>query len=222
MATGRIQNRALIQQAANVLDVEGVKRFPSVLNLDDVKAVYILGGLQAPPLFSLGKSYPEAYAMGGFSGWSQDIAGALSSGILGSMYVNDNFSLDLVGLEVELEYDAAGALADNGVVLNLYLFRYENYGSGNQNIVLNLARWQVVATGTTSYRFNLASFYQGTTLVTPSLNIPNYLHIPKGDRFGLSIGRVAGGVFPANTSMFIQAHALTQEEQPQTAFAGVS
>ncbi len=52
MAAGRIINRALLQQVGDLINVEGVKRFPSTLDLSDIKAVLDLTPFlyQAPPV----------------------------------------------------------------------------------------------------------------------------------------------------------------------------
>jgi len=129
-----------------------------------------------------------------------------------SLGFNDTYALDLVGLEVAIDYDAAGALTDNTVPLTLYLTRYQNYGSFDQNIVMDLIPWQTVATATLNYRFSLGGFVRGTAVVNPQL--PS-IHVPKGDRLQLVIGRLTGGVFPSNTMVTIQAHAFTSTPQVQ-------
>jgi len=208
---GEILNKTLLQRMADYLNLGGVRRAPGFLNMDDVKAVYVLGE-ELQPVYSLGKSYPTPDNASGSSVISVDITGSVAMGILNPFYKNDTYALDLVGLEVAIDYDAAGALTDNTVPLTLYLTRYQNYGSFDQNIVMDLIPWQTVATATLNYRFSLGGFVRGTAVVNPQL--PS-IHVPKGDRLQLVIGRLTGGVFPSNTMVTIQAHAFTSTPQVQ-------
>jgi len=208
---GEILNKGILQRMADYFNLGGVKRSPGFLNMDDVKAVYVLGQ-EDLPVFSLGKSFPTALDIGGASTYSLDITGAVSKGILGALYVNDGYALDLVSLDVNLAYSEAGATSDNATVLDLMLVRFENYGSGNQNIYFWFPRWQTVQMGRLNYRFGLSGFLRGNDLQLTSFTS---LHIPAADRFALVIGRPDGGVFPADTSMMIQAHAFTRPLQLQ-------
>jgi len=217
VATGRIQNRTLIQRAADVLNVEGVKRFPAILDLGDIKAVYVLGGESASaPSFSLGKTYNGNDSLDGLATLSQYIT-ARSSDAQSPLYVNDDYALDLVGLQLEINFDAAGAALNNGRQMSLILARFQNYTSIDMNEILRLYPWQTIVAGTLVYNFGLASFNQGNTTVTPSLSIPRYLHIPKGDRLILLVSFMTGaGPFPANTFFNLTAHALTENLEEQT------
>jgi len=211
---GEIQNRSLLQAMSDFLNIGGVKRAPPFLDTNDVKAVYVLGQ-QPGAVYSLGKSYPTPDNASGSAAISLDIAGSVAGGVLNPFYKNDTYALDLVGLDVVIDYDADGATADNNVQLTLYISRYQNYGSFNQNIVMDLIPWQTVVTGKLNYRFSLGGFVRGADVVNPQLVST---HVPAGDRLQLVIGRLAGGTFPANTMVTIQAHAFTSLPQPQVAW----
>lgn len=68
---GRILNKALLDRVANLLNLEGVRRFPSILDLDDIKAVIDIGRIDglATPGAGQGQweSYSLTYNVGGLS-----------------------------------------------------------------------------------------------------------------------------------------------------------
>jgi len=214
-ADGEILNKPLLQRMANYFNLGGVRRSPGFLNMDDVKAVYVLGQ-EEQPVYSLGKSFPEPFSLSAIAAFDLAIAGPAGGGVLGQFYANDNYALDLVGLDVDLQYSEAGATSDNATVISLYITRYENYGSFNQNIIYWDVYWQTIQTGRLNYRFGLGGFNKGTAW--NSLNLPS-LHIPRGDRMNIVIGRPSGGVFPDLTTINIQGHAFTNELQPQLPYS---
>jgi hypothetical protein len=210
---GEILNKPLLQRMADYFNLGGVKRSPGFLNMDDVKAVYVLGGdVNALPVYSLGKSYFPAEDLGGASTWQQYITGSRRDNILNPFYQNDGYAIELVGLDVDIEYSEAGATSDNAVVLDLVLNRFQHYGSLDPNIFLFMDRWQTIQSGRLHYRFGLSGFNRGVTW--QNMNFSS-LHIPAGDAFQLVISRPSGGTWPADTSITIQAHVFTDTPQEQ-------
>lgn len=206
---GEIQNRGLLQAMADYLNIGGVKRAPPFLNTDQVQTVFALGSLP-PRIYSLSKAYPAVASVGGDNIHSQDITGAAIYTI-DPLFHNEDYDCELVGLNLQLLYDAAGALADNGKEIELYLSRYQNYGSADQSIVTWLRKWVTVATANQTYVFSLGSTYSqpGAASLEQQHHMASYA-IPAGDRFSISIFRHAtDGDWPANTAVNIQATILT-------------
>jgi len=218
---GEIQNRSLLQRMSDFLDLGGVRRAPNFLNMDDVKAVYVLG--QEPvELFSLGKQWPHTLAIDGTTQSIYDITGTTETGASDQLFINSGGPCEIVGLDIQVTYDAAGAIADNTKSMGLQLYRWQRYTSLDPNIVWISNSWQVVATGVLSYRFNLGGYQPQIAgggvgpVVNPNIQ-SNY--IPTGDRFSVGIFRPGGGVWPANTTIFMSAHFMTPKGASQTPFA---
>lgn len=218
---GEILNKGILQRMAEYLNLGGVKRSPGFLNMDDVKAVYVVGS-EFMPVYSLGKSWPHTLSLAGGTSSTFDITGTTETGASDQLFKNGGYPCDLVGLEVIIRYDAAGALADNGVVMSLALTRWQRYLSLDPNTVMRLENWQLVTTGTLNYIFNLGAYSPRIAagafgpVVYPSFQS---IHIPQGDRFSVLISRLNGGVWPANTTIDMTAHILTPVPPVQQAFA---
>jgi len=221
---GEILNTGILQRMADFLNIGGVRRYPKQLNTDIVQPVYILGGLglEPAPVFSLQKYSPTAVNIGTQAGFSQDISGAAATSASQPMYENDNYAMDLVGLEITITMDPAGVAAMLGAKIMFRMDRYARYGSLDPMGVMTPLQLFTITTGVTTYYVNLGTFQQRTAASAEfvSLNM-NSLHVPKGDRLSFSI-LPDGGDWAANTTIYYSAHAFTYEEVDQVAWAGLS
>lgn len=175
---GRIQNRTLLQKVADILNIEGTKRFPAVLDLNDVKAVYDISQAQvtASPgggegeyvympgetvsLFSLGS---KEYELIWPSVQSPDNSFALESG----------FAYRVESLHAELFMTTAGAAAMAGVQLCLRL-KIQAYGSDGAHIYypVFLNPWVTIAAGRNDYSWALHGWANSAAIPASSHTWP--------------------------------------------------
>lgn len=218
---GRIQNRGLIKAAANDLNVEGVKRFPAVLDLGDVKAVYVLGGRMGQDMCSLAK-------FNGIAGESIAGLGAYSVPIIGGSFVNPLFGAELTGdaeiaqFSIQVTYDSAGSSADAGAPLGLMINRSAKYDSLDQVQCVFLDAWQTVSSNQLLYAWNLGNYIARAPLSSDNRTVVGDMGsriIPQGDELEVYVYRTAGGTWPANTVLKVQMTVFTAECQIQAAWA---
>lgn len=131
---GIVGNRALLQAVADSLDIEGVRRFPNLINTVDIKAVIDLGlFLQAGNRVDTIRQGDVATAGPTFV-LDTLVQGNLSlvgpfpfSGAFRGISNNDDGARDVRvhALNVRLQLDAAGAVALAGAVIDCFL-RFDN------------------------------------------------------------------------------------------------
>lgn len=223
MAEGRIQNRALLQQAANDINVEGIKRMPPILDLGDVKVVYVLGGRLNAAVCSLAR-----YNSSDGNGADISGLGAASVPICGAMHVNSllgvtlGMDAEIASLNVRIVYDGAGSTADAGAILGFNLSRHAKYGSFDQVRSVNLDHWQHVSANHLSYCWNLGTYLaNGASAAIPSIPVVGEMGsriIPAGDGMEIYVHRPYGGLFPVNTRIVAEITVFTAECQPQLAW----
>lgn len=221
MAGGRIQNRTLLQRAGDDLNVEGVKRAPAHLNLEQVLMTYELGRSQPAELFSLQQNL-TFQSLAGASAVNQGLVGTPTL-LSGAMIVNPDFDCWLAGIEVTVTYNAGGALADHGIDLMLGLRRYASQGGASTPFRgLFLQKWAEVVSSVLSY-----PFFYGTQnaysvgVPSPAFNLTPTMannYIPAGDGLALEIARSAGGTFPAGTQVNIHVMVYTRTRQAWVQF----
>lgn len=220
MAAGRIQNRALLQRAADILRLEGLKQMPAHLNTEQVLMTFNLGSLatEAPELFSLQREAIGRTEIVGAAAYSLDISGVAAESVLAPLFPNANYDFWLVGLTLTVNYTTPGAVADNAKRISLFMNRYSHIGSLDGMEIIALRPWDIVAAGTLNYFFVLGGPYnwQGGTAATSIVrpDIANY-YVPKGDRLTISL-LLSAGTFAAGTTVDIKAHIFTKTPLAQT------
>jgi len=171
MAEGRILNRSLIQRVADLLNLEGVKRFPAHFDLDTVKATVDIGpflngggGPVATALPNAGYgnylAMEDSVDVGGDSEIEADIVGDGDGLIENNWPRTPGYAYQFDSIHCELEFDAAGATAFNGTELNLQL---QLTDEGDPGFVVNLVHldpWTIVQTGKLKYSWA----FNGSTL----------------------------------------------------------
>jgi len=214
----RIGTRSLMQRLANVLGIEGVsQRAP--ISLDTSRLVPVIsmdagmagaGGWHtvSPPL-----------SIAGISQASWMIVGNDSGAVIFDPYRktgNGDLEYVVMGLRVTIAYDAAGALLDVGQTNNCDYFRKTTPGGGSPTAYESHVGMGVVEdVGGTHYYLHTFPMYlrrqvldnvEGGTNITalPVLNI-RPLWVPAGSVFGLTISKNTGAVWPANTTVEVQA-----------------
>jgi hypothetical protein len=210
VAAGRIINRTLLARVADLLNLEGVKRFPSVLDLNDIKAVIDIGrfdGLATP-----GAGQGVAYAIGE----EDDAVGGSDAvgyviGLADGLPGGKDISWRVDHLDFRLEFDAAGrtAMIDKQVSLQVRLFDTQA-DPGPQVTPIYLASWFYgVLGGPLIYPWTLHGWSQGAVANFGSFGshtwhgvVPAYGGADPDRFWGLQIiaSRVDGLNFPANTT----------------------
>jgi len=214
---GRIQNRALIQQAANVLNVEGVKRFPAVLDLGDIKATFNI----SQPLVAEPNSGQGQMVCGESGTTSVDGAGEVTQPLI---LVGDpaGFCLPygsayrVMSIFTEVAFNAAGALALNGKVLRHRVqWRITNGDPGLRVPIYEFA--SLVQTLKLVYMFGMRGSFSTDDIGGASSwggEVPNQLGLVDGvsnlsSNWGLEVVHAIqdGTVFPAATTILTKMSA---------------
>lgn len=129
---GRIQNRSVLKRFGDWLDLEGVKRFPAVLDTSDIKAVIDLSSEYIPPAQYFSIDFFEA-------SFNSGAANQLSVAVVGVQYVgvqvqygaNSKFAYNLTGFSYKVlamsflvTCTAGAAIANAGKIceVKVYLF----------------------------------------------------------------------------------------------------
>lgn len=207
MAAGRIQNRGLIQTAADALNLEGVTRFPSTLDLSDIKAVYDIGQITSPRTDIIRQG-----DIGIASGPVVDVS-AVANGILAiigpfpasfagisSQLSSATSALDskVRAASFRLQFDAAGAVAFAGNIIDFFL-RYDNAPGGGliTNIFTGIF---TIDAAITQYNITLGGYpaVDATSGGSNRVPLPWDGFVPHPWTLAWLI-QTRGPVFPANT-----------------------
>lgn len=171
MAEGRILNRSLLQKIADLLNLEGTKRFPAHLDLDTVKATVDIGGFlnggggpvaTALPNAGYGNylAMEDAVEVDGDSEIEADIIGDGDGLIENNWPRTPGYAYRLDSIHIEVEFNAAGAITFNGTEMTL---RLQLTDEGDPGFLVNLVHldpWTVVQTGKLKYSW----CFNGSTL----------------------------------------------------------
>lgn len=119
--SGRIGNRALLKQAAQALQIEGVEqRVPTDVDRSNVKLVYNVGSLN-PGIEDATESWEEYSGgdiMDGVSGGGIDLIGPSTSDPPG---LSNLFKYRVENVFAQIVLDAAGAVAAAGNLIRVYM-----------------------------------------------------------------------------------------------------
>lgn len=155
MAVGRILNRALLQAASAILNLEGVKQFPPILDLGDIKVTYDLGNGLAKAQPNNGKGSPFVQFVNVLPvGLNEAFGNLIWTGVLGEKVANATKAYRIESVEVEVIFDAAGALALNGKKMAMELMYSDTGGDPPANFrIVTLWPWaNIVTSAVTSQR----------------------------------------------------------------------
>lgn len=219
---GRILNRSLLAKVADFLNLEGVKRFPPVLDTDNIKAVFDIGRFMdsvvpaAPP--ALPTFYQNANHTGNLPANTVSVgvplvgAAAVASVVVANDQGNTPFSATtearILSINSSVGYTAAGAAADAAInaplIAMIQLFDPGGIGIAfpiqeTFAIVENVSPYSYTWTFPAGRRFAAAAAatnqIQGATSGWDG-------YVPPGWRCAFHITRIGGGgFFPALTSV---------------------
>jgi hypothetical protein len=215
MASGRIQNRTILQRVADFLNLEGVKRFPAVLDTTDIKAVIDIGRFEnlATPNGGQGAVYAIGDVdvdVGGNAEYVGEVIGDVGGG---GLQGGPGVSWRVDHLDLEIEFNAAGRTAMVDKQMFLYVEIFDTGGDpGPRNRPINLANWFYgILNGPLRYPWTLYGWSQGAVAnfgswgshswhgVVPAVDSSEFLSEFWGLR--IVIGRVDGAAMPAGTTV---------------------
>jgi len=201
VAAGRIQNKVLLDLHANILNLEGVKRFPPILDLSDIKAVYNLSQPTAAPS-----------AEGVFE--QHEIGNNPINGVTRARYylIETNNGLDpAFGRRVDamtavITFDAAGQTAFNGKLFTVTWGFNEDGGDPGWDVPIYQARCPVINSALAPEEARLWIPVRGSAnggqggIFYGNASTWNG-RIPAGVAFWIEINSPDGTNFPANTTL---------------------
>lgn len=204
-----IGNRRLMQALGRLLSIEDVKQAPARLKTDELIPV-----VNVEPAWSSYEtwSYTATVQMTGESYWSWDVAGRGFGVVPPSLSTNARQDTQdketvIMGMAVDLAYDAAGLAADAGVVLSMVAYRYDgSFGILSQAID---PAWVTVGTAAVGDHYYWSHEWGVTQKGAPEQMISRGpIWVPEGCSYGLTSARLAGGSFPANTTLTVTAFGV--------------
>lgn len=202
----RFENFDIGRAVAKFLNIKDLKNFPTEMSTDLLQPVIDVGYAKASDTVAAGI---DGFSLSGLSSFTVSVASA--SGAL--LPPNHNLDTLIFGLDIEINYDAAGALADNGVVLSYSGEAFVNDSAGN-SVICSLeviSRVAVVGTGFRSYVAYAIGGWNNqndptSALVNPRSGRP--IFVPAGSQFTATAFRLLAGAFPANTTGFIHVWGI--------------
>jgi hypothetical protein len=158
---GEILNSDRLQDMAADLNIGGVKQYPKMLNLDDVKAVY---DLSRPVVAAPGNGAGAIAQMGNQSGIAFAGAGDYQLNLIAAAAFNvgdpdplsEDFAYRVDCIDFEMILTGAAAIAANLRTLRLVLkFMASTGDPPSEWRIVTLEPWVQVTTGILSYRWAL-------------------------------------------------------------------
>jgi len=216
----KIGNRSLMQSLASVLGLEGVRRGPSTLKQDDLIPVIALDPAMAGySTWSCRNDSLEIDEPGsGTFAWR--VVGDQAQGFALAIPTEDTHQNTageenvILGMYLEIAYDAAGALADNGKEIEIYFRRHSDFVSSN---VMRESNWLPAFTVVTSRLRYVWSFPQWSAKQAIT-SAPTYqqagasanpIWVPAGTGIDLVVDRMDGSDFPANTVALLASFGVS-------------
>jgi len=201
LVDGRLLNRALLQRAANHVNVEGVRRFPAVLDLSDIKVVL---SLNVPDdTVDLYRRVESLLPINGASSVAIEIVSPTT--LTGVM--NEELETELVGLDIQVSWTGGGGTAMAGLFVGVQLYMSDPEGAGGPVYFCDLKNVVVPIAATPGGMHALLGPF--SHVPNPSTEQMLYMGnqritVPAG--WTLKAGpQLSTGVFPADTVLSIQA-----------------
>lgn len=197
-----IGNRDIIKRIESEIGVVGQGGVPSHLSGNDLQGVIVFGNKTAQ-YEGTSLSTSANYSLAGASNWAQYPIGTITLSAIPLIAPNVQFEYRLTAMQIQVNYDAAGAIADNTKKLELDL-------SINGSVLQSFNPWVTVATGVLNYKYALSGFANG---VNDAKGISScFPFIPYVDLSGqscsIALNRTGGGTFPANTGLFLSLNII--------------
>lgn len=209
---GQIGNRGLLKSVADALEMEGINRFPAVLNRDQVNVVVCLD----PPwsAYETWMSVGTTIAIAALASVKWVVVGNESGAAIFDPFRQlDNASKEFVilGYRAVIRYDAGGAAADAGQI-NVFQNDRQQVPGGP---VAFHTRFEAGFVDATRLFYG---YYYPTQMVYPQASAGGFnrpaglqgapIWVPAGTTFGISMSKLGGAVWPANTTIDVSAFGI--------------
>ena len=224
MARGRIQNRALLQAASRLLNIEGVKQFPAELDLGDIKAVFDVGSFMAgnavapiAPTFTIKENHSGNFPANTLS-CGVNLIGSRAAATINPASVGGDVAASvgvesrILSISANVGYVAAGAAADAAAGAKLIAMVILDSGVAGAALAFPIQDQWMVVENVSPYGFTW-TFPHGKTMVAAAQSSQTGTqqiwdgHVPPGWSCWFQLTRQGGvGFFPALTSLDTYFH----------------
>lgn len=203
-----IGNKRLMRALANALQIQDVKQFPGVLEVDSVKVVAGLDiGSMALEPFSVNTSSFELSPETGVT-W-ECVGDGLATFPNTEVLMRDpNKNVVITGIQIAIDYDAAGIAADVAAGMSVSLSLFQGVVVGLAAIYRTCGKvssFYLARAGQENYEWTFPVFESNErdaarTIITSSYN--GSIFVPGENIFAVGITRDILSGFPANTKFF--------------------
>jgi len=186
----RIQNPGLLRASRDLLGIKGIKEIPDKISLREIQAVIDLGGINQYVNADLS---PLAVSIAGVSTYLQDLVDQYPATAIKN--TSKDKEIRLLAAYSTIGYDAAGAAADAGAIINIEV-HLNNYCiiSRTAFTVVGTRRYYVTASGQLQTETNASIEARPTRW-------PEW--IPSDHALRVRVTK-SGAVWPANTVLTTQ------------------
>jgi hypothetical protein len=208
---GQIGHRGWLKAIADALQMEGVNRFPAVLNRDQVQVVVNMDAGWAD--YSIWETQTvAAIGIGGIALVTWPIVGNVSGSAIMDPYrqiENAGHEFVIMGMRISIVYTAGGAVTDDGDVIQIDFVR-QGVPSSNVIYESRIRCGTIENGGIPDYGFNFPinvdqPYMTATATPRPAAVSSRQIWVPAGSTLQALISKTDGTNFAANTDLKVWA-----------------